>query len=158
MAEIRKDPTHEETALDRDIAARSDALAFDEIYHNFLADLGHKAGYDPTYAERVSSSVLCLLDQQLRAGQTAAPYAHLPTILIRLLTACSRPGESAGLGFSPEDLIASVAVDLDLDEEDAAEVVRQVFAATRRAMGEKGARSFGRKLPSAIQRLWFGAH
>jgi uncharacterized protein (DUF2267 family) len=149
-------PEREHPALDEDLATRRVELAHSARYHAFLADLSRAGDYDPAFAERASTSVLCILDQYLVAGTPRDPDANIPLAFQELLRGCARPGEQAGEAFDRESLVFSVADDLDIHDELAEEVVRTVCEAARRQLTRGQAEFLGRRFPARIQNLWFG--
>jgi uncharacterized protein (DUF2267 family) len=148
--------TPDNSAFQEDLATRRNELTESPVYEAFLADLGKIGGYDRDFAEQASTSVLCILDQELVASNISNPEERLPAVLQDLMRGCNRPGERPPEGFDPETLIYTVGADLDLDPEPAQAVVRNVFAAVRHQLTHGQVGFVARKLPSKIQNLWYG--
>ncbi len=141
--------------FERDLESRSVELDGNPAYEEFLDDIQRRGHMDHEFARRAATSVLCSLEQSLRAGRAKAPDDTLPPRLQHLMTACERPGETPPLAFNPEELIYTVADDLQIGDGDARRIIIDVFAATRRQLSQHDQRLVARKLPVAVQNLWF---
>jgi uncharacterized protein (DUF2267 family) len=150
------DPTQENAPFLEDLASRRVELLNNEAYDSFLLELCRLGKYSVEFAERAATSVLCVFDQELFAGNARNPDSTMPDVLKELVRGCNRPGELPPEGFDPETLLYTVADDLDVSDEKAEEVVRNVFAAVRRQLTHGQIELVARKLPSKIQNLWFG--
>lgn len=146
----------ENEAFLEDLATRRIELSASQTYETFLDDLCRIGKYDRDFAERASTSVLCIFHDELAAANVRDPDSTLPAVLQELVRGCARPGELPGEAFDPETLEFSVGDDLDLDPEAAADVIRNVFAAVRRQLTHNQVGYVARKLPAKIQNLWYG--
>jgi uncharacterized protein (DUF2267 family) len=138
-----------------DLTTRRIELQGSTIYQAFLNDLRRIGEMEHDFAETAAASVLCTFDQHLRAGRVKDPDADLPAPLLELFTGCERSGEPAPSTFSRDEFVSTVADDLDCDDYTAETIIRHVFEATRRQLKHESVLHIGRKLPVAVQALWF---
>lgn len=138
-----------------DLAARRIEYKNDAAYHALLQHVAHRLNTTIDEAEAAATSVLCLLDQQIRAQRSGDPEEHVPYSIRKFFAACTRPGEPLPLTFDSEELITSVAADLDVDEERAETIIRAVFAALRHQVPTRDSEVFASRLPARVQNLWF---
>jgi uncharacterized protein (DUF2267 family) len=152
-----RDNNAEISPLEEDLATRAIELQASAPYQAFLSDLCRIADLDTSAAERTATSVLCILDQSLRAGKAREPYATMPLRLQELMAGCERPGELPPLVFTPDEFVSSVAADLDKKDEEAERLIKAVCTAARKQLSVEEARTVAKKMPRDVQRLWFGS-
>ncbi|WP_223641219.1 DUF2267 domain-containing protein [Corallococcus sp. EGB] len=122
-------------------------------YAAFIRHLCDLGGMPPALAESAAVSVLSALERRLMPNGARNLESQLPRLLVEFLPPPEeRPPRPHR--FGREEMVASVAEDLLMPEDQAEVVVRTVLRAVQDQISEGEADKVASNLPSDLQALW----
>jgi uncharacterized protein (DUF2267 family) len=124
-----------------------------QSYAAFMKHLRDLSGLPPALAECAAVSVLTALERRLMPNGARNLESQLPRLLVAFLPPPEDRGPSLHR-FGKEELVASVAEDLQMPVDRAELVVRAVLRAFQDQISEGEADKVITNLPEDIQALW----
>ncbi len=122
-------------------------------YAAFIRHLSELGAMPPALAESAAVSVLTALERRLMPNGARNLESQLPRMLVEFLPPPEeRPRHPHR--FGREELVASVAEDLQLPEDEAEVVIRTVLRAIQDQISEGEADKVASNLPADLRALW----